>query len=186
MESLVTYLVAAMVAWVPPYAHAWTEPEADVRARYESIAHDLASVVLDESESPLFTGRDARTQTALLMLSVASFESSFRKSVDDGIGRGDGGRSYCLMQIRVGAGLTREGWTGPQLIEDRRRCFRAALHILHSSFGACHALPLEDRLSAYATGHCITEARISRSRVGRAKAWWTSHAAPPPPSPTQS
>lgn len=180
MENLVSYLVAAMVAWVPPLAHAPVESAANVRARYESIAHDLASVVLDEGELPLFSGRDGRTETALLMLSVASFESSFRKSVDDGIGRGDGGRSYCLMQIHVGDGITREGWTGRQLIEDRRRCFRAALHILHSSFGACHALPLEDRLSAYGTGHCVSDANVSRSRVGRAKAWWTTHAAPPP------
>lgn len=188
MENLVTYLVAAMVAWVPPVAHAWTEPPAEVQARYESIAQDLVSVVQDESEAPLFTGQDARTQTALLMLSVASFESSFQKRVDEGVGRGDGGRSYCLMQIRVGSGVTREGWTGRQLIEDRRRCFRAALHLLHSSFGICHALPLEDRLSAYATGHCINDLRVSRSRVGRAKAWWTTHAAPPPvpAAPTES
>jgi hypothetical protein len=179
MESLVSYLVAAMLAWVPAYAHAPLESSEQVLERYESIARDLANVALDESESPLFTGADARTETALLMLSVASFESSFSKRVDDGIRRGDRGYSYCLMQIHVGHGQTREGWTGQQLIDDRKLCFRAALHILQLSFSVCRALPVDDRLSAYASGHCFSEARVSRSRVGRARAWWESHAPPP-------
>jgi hypothetical protein len=178
MESLVTYLVVAMVAWVPPYAHPRTESSADVQARYESIARDLSEVALDEAEAPLFLGPDARAQTALLMLSVASFESSFQRAVDEGERRGDGGRSYCLMQIRVGRGVTREGWTGPQLTEDRKRCFRAALHMLRASFSICHAYPMEDRLSVYATGHCIRDALISRSRVARARQWWSAHPFP--------
>ncbi len=178
MESLVTYLVAAMVAWVPLRAQTPVESSAAARARYAGIARDVAQVVVDEEETPLFPGPDGRAQTALLMLSVASFESSYRRTVDDGIGRGDHGRSYCLMQIRVGAGATREGWTGPQLIEDRTRCFRAALHILRASFSACQKLTLDDRMSAYATGHCVAEATISRSRFARARAWWESHALP--------
>jgi hypothetical protein len=178
MESLVTYLVAAMFAWVPLYVHPASEPPADVQARYERIARDLSAVVLDESEAPLFDGPDARARTAMLMLSVASFESSFRKTVDDGIRRGDGGRSYCLMQIRVGQGVTREGWSGPQLLEDRKRCFRAALHMLRTSFAQCHSYPVEDRISVYATGHCMLDASISRSRVVRAERWWGSHALP--------
>jgi hypothetical protein len=182
MESLVTYLVAAMVAWVPLHAHAPLESPADAHARYESIAHDVAAVALEQSEAPLFDGPDGRAQTAVLMLSVASFESSFRKAVDDGQGRGDRGRSYCLMQIHVGDGVTREGWSGHQLVEDRTLCFRAALHILRSSFGACRALPVDDRLSAYASGRCFAEATISRSRIGRARRWWQSHAPPPSPA----
>jgi hypothetical protein len=178
MESLVTYLVAAMVAWVPLYVHPQTESSADVRARYESIARDLSAVVLDDAEAPLFNGPDARAQTALLMLSIASFESAFRKVVDDGVVRGDGGRSYCLMQIRVGQEVTREGWTGRQLIENRKRCFRAALHMLRTSFNMCHSYPVEDRVSVYATGHCMLDAPISRSRVVRARHWWAMHALP--------
>jgi hypothetical protein len=167
---------------VPLHHHLPSEQPDDVHARYESIARDLVTVAADEEEAPLFNGPDARVQTAVLMLSVASFESSFRKSVDDGRGLGDRGLSYCLMQIHVGGGLTREGWTGPQLVKDRKLCFRAALHILRASFGACHSLPLEDRLSAYASGHCFAEAAISRSRVGRARAWWRAHAPPTWPS----
>ena len=178
MESLVTYLVAAMIAWVPPVAQAPSESAADVQARYERIARDLASIVTDEGETALFAGPDGRAQTALLMLSVASFESSFRKTVDDGVGRGDGGRSYCLMQIHVGSGVTREGWSGQQLIDDRKMCFRSALHLLHSSFGVCHSYPIEDRLSAYASGHCYLDSAVSRSRMVRARNWWSAHPLP--------
>jgi len=178
MDSLVTYLVTAMLSWVPLHAHAPYESPADTRDRYDSIARDVASVVMDGGEEPLFGGTSGRTETALLMLSVASFESSFRKSVDDGIGRGDNGHSYCLMQIHVGTGTTPEGWSGPELVEDRKRCFRSALHMLRGSFGACHNLSMEDRLSAYATGRCIANVHVSRSRIGRARSFWESHAPP--------
>jgi hypothetical protein len=181
MESFVSYLVAAMLAWVPLHAHAPIETRDDAMARYESIARDVASVALDDAEDPLFGGSDGRTQTAVLMLAVASFESGYRKVVDEGIRRGDHGRSYCLMQIRVGSGATREGWSGTQLVEDRKLCFRAALHILRASFSVCRKLPVDDRLSAYATGRCIADAEISRSRVGRARAWWEGHAPPKAP-----
>jgi|SRR5579863_5098567 hypothetical protein len=185
MQNLVTYLVTAMLSWVPLHAHAPLESADDARGRYESIAQDVASVVLDGGEEPLFGGSSGRTETAILMLSVASFESSFKKSVDDGAGRGDHGRSYCLMQIHVGTGTTPEGWSGPQLVENRKACFRAALHMLRGSFGVCHNLPVEDRLSAYATGRCLPNVKISRSRIGRARAFWETHA-PPPVAPLET
>jgi hypothetical protein len=185
MNSLVTYLVAAMTAWVPLYAQPGPDSTDDTMARYESIARDVVSVAFDPSEKPLFSGPQGRAQTALLMLSVASFESGFRKAVDQGIRRGDRGDSYCLMQIHVGDGVTREGWTGKQLVEQRPLCFRAALHIMHRSFSVCRALPIEDRLSAYASGHCYEHAAVSRSRMNRARAWWASHT-PPAEPPTES
>jgi hypothetical protein len=177
MESLVAYLVAAMVAWVPLYAHR-TESADEARARYEVIARDAVTIAFDDGEAPLYAGPDGRAKTAVLMLAVASFESSFRPAVDDGVGRGDGGRSVCLMQIRVGAGTTREGWTGNDLVFDRTRCFRAALHILRSSFGTCRAYAEVDRLSAYATGRCLMGTEVSRARVTRARSWWMSHPLP--------
>ena len=178
MDSLVTYLVTAMLSWVPLHAHAPFESEADAQERYESIARDAAAVAMDGGEEPLFGGTNGRSETAILMLSIASFESSFKKKVDDGIGRGDHGRSYCLMQIHVGNGTTPEGWSGPELIDNRQRCFRAALHILRGSFGVCHGLPMEDRLSAYATGQCLPNVAISRSRIGRARTFWEAHSPP--------
>ncbi len=178
MDSLVTYLVSAMMAWVPLRAQAPFESLEDAQARYESIARDVASVAFDENETPIFDGLDGRSRTALLMLSIASFESSYKKTVDDGIGRGDHGQSVCLMQVHLWKPATREGWNARQLIEDRTRCFRSALHILHASFTMCQRLPVADRVSAYATGHCLPSAWISRSRVGRARSWWETHAPP--------
>jgi hypothetical protein len=178
MDSLVAYLVAAMIGWVPLHVHAPAESIDDARARYESIARDAIAVAFDESESPLFSGPEGRTQTALLMLSVASYESGYRVKVDDGRGLGDHGHSYCLMQVRVGTGVTREGWTGHDLVSNRQLCFRAGLHIARSSFGACHALAVDDRLSAYASGHCFADAAVSRTRVGRARTWREGHAPP--------
>jgi hypothetical protein len=185
MDSLVAYLVAAMIGWVPLHAHLPSESVNDARDRYESIARDVVSVAFDESESPIFSGPEGRTQTALLMLSIASYESGYQEKVDDGRVLGDHGHSYCLMQVRVGKGVTREGWSGHDLVTDRRLCFRAGLHILRTSFGACRALPVDDRLSAYATGHCFADAAISRSRVGRARAWREAHV-PPKPDATDS
>ena len=95
MESLVAYLVAAMIGWVPLHVHAPTESVDDARDRYESIARDVVSVAFDESESPLFSGPEGRTQTALLMLSVASYESGYREKVDDGRRLGD----HCALVL---------------------------------------------------------------------------------------
>jgi hypothetical protein len=176
MPDLVSYLVAAMTAWVPP--HALPEPKDDTLARYDSIARDAISVAYDEAEAPLFPGNDGRAQTALLMIAVASLESGYRRAVDDGTRLGDHGRSYCLMQIRVGMGMTADGWSGTDLVSDRSKCFRAGLHILRGSFNACRKLPVEDRMSAYATGRCTEGEEKSRLRVGRALAWWDTHARP--------
>ena len=90
MDGLVSYLVSAMLSWVPLYAQT-AESKEEALARYESIAQDVAAVAYDDQESPLFSGPNGRAQTALLMLSIASYESSYRKTVDDGTGLGDHG-----------------------------------------------------------------------------------------------
>jgi hypothetical protein len=173
MQGLIAYLVAAMIAWVPLGSQVESTQESE--ERYESIARDAAAVAFDEAEPTLFDGPDGRVQTALLLLSVASYESAYHKTVDEGSRRGDHGASYCLMQIRVGDGTTSEGWTGADLVENRTRCFRSALHILRGSFNVCRKLPLADRMSAYATGRCVRGSEVSRQRVQRAWEWWASH-----------
>src|SRR5258708_1970304 len=106
MESLVTYLIAAMVAWGPLRAQTPIESSAAALARYAGIARDVAQVVVDEEETPLFPGPDGRARTALLMLSVASFESSYRTTVDDGIGRVPPGRGRGAACPRGGGPAT--------------------------------------------------------------------------------
>ena len=97
IELVTTWLVGAMIAWVPPLH------DAD-RVRYESIARDMVAVAYDDQEAPLFAGADGRAKTALLMASIASFESQYRADVDDGRVTGDHGRSFCLMLVQVGGG----------------------------------------------------------------------------------
>jgi hypothetical protein len=175
LPPLAKYLLSAMSAWIPPSAQASLEPALEARERYESIASDLASVVLEDDVPPLFEGPSGRAQTALVALAVASFESYFRRDVDTGVRTGDQGNSWCLVQIKIGEGKTREGWTGKDLTTDRKKCFRAGLRMMRGSFLACRALPVLDRLSAYAIGSCVREQNESRLRVGRAKAFWTNH-----------
>src|SRR5262249_4293140 len=97
IATLSAYILSAMIAWMPLKVH-HREAEDEARARYQAIAQDIAAVALDENEPPLFAGEDGRTQTALLVASIASFESHFRADVDAGKARGDNGISWCVMQ----------------------------------------------------------------------------------------
>lgn len=169
IDAMASWLLGAMVAWSPPEGHIKEGADA-ARARYDSIAHDLAAVVMDPAEAPLFEGETGRAQTALLLASVASSESDFRKDVDTGKLRGDSGRSWCVLQIQV-FGKTPQQWTGQDLIEDRKRCFRAGLSVLRESFKKCHGMPIEYRMSAYTSGSCWEEP-LSKYRTRRALSFW--------------
>jgi hypothetical protein len=174
---LASYLLSAMVAWMPPKVH-HREGEAAALQRYEAIANDIAKVALDETEQPLFAGEDGRTQTALLVASIASFESHFRADVDEGKARGDNGVSWCLMQVQV-HGKTAEGWTGPELVNDRTKCLKAGLHLIRESFSMCKHLPLRHKLSGYTVGTCGSDS-ASEWRIGRAVKWMKEHPTPVP------
>lgn len=181
IEAMATWLLGAMIAWSPPEAHIKEGKEAAL-ARYDTIAHDLAAVALDPSEKPLFDGPTGRAQTALLLAAVASMESDFRKEVDTGKLRGDSGRSWCILQVQVW-GKTPEQWTGQELVDDRKRCLRAGLHVMRESFRMCHALPLEYRLSGYTSGSCWEEP-LAKVRTRRAFAYWKKKPFAPPPEDT--
>jgi hypothetical protein len=164
--QIVAWLVAAMFTWAPAR-------EADT-ARYTEIASDLAEVVYDPAEPPLFPGPDGRAKTAALLASIAAHESTFRPDVENGHARGDGGTSWCFMQLHIGSGKTVEGWTGGDVTNDRKLCFRAGLHIARESFRMCNAQPTVEKLSAYASGQCGRSAP-SRQMVSRAIAYTQHH-----------
>jgi hypothetical protein len=164
--QIITWLVAAMFAFAPA-----RESERD---RYTEIANDLVAVTYDEDEAPLFAGESGRAQTALLLASIAAHESTFRRDVEDGRARGDGGKSWCLMQLHIGSGKTVEGWTGEEVAADRTLCFRAGLHIARESFRMCAGLPLVEKLGAYASGTCGKSAE-SRQMITRAMAFFKRH-----------
>jgi hypothetical protein len=183
MNALVAYLLAAMLAWSPPADHEYYEPREETVARYVTIARTIAEVALDPAEPPLFGGPDGRAETALFIASVAFYESGgFRRDVELGTGkraRGDAGRSWCLMQVNIGGGVTEDRWTGPDLVNDQDKCIRAGLHRMRESFRHCSGQTFIDRLSGYTDGRCRDGANAAHRRTKRAVEFWEQH--PPRP-----
>lgn len=205
LDIVIAWIVSILVNITPIgspqyYADA-KETKEEMTERYNSIANDLAQVVYDPAEKPLFSGANGRAKTALVLLGIAKFEAvGLRKDIDLNIGpkaRGDSGQSWCMMQVLVGrpnkdGKTTRrivispegryswttdptKGWGGEDLAQDRKKCFRAGLAIARESFHACGGLngPLMDRLRVYARGNCTSEdgGRLSAHRMGAAKYW---------------
>ena len=169
---MIPWLLAAMVAWLAP------KTEAD-RVRYAAIASDAAHVASDPAEPPLFKGDDARERTALVLLAIARFESHYRADVDDGRVRGDEGASVCIMQIMLPGdarivldgplyrwGKPGEGWGKRELIEDRRKCLRSALHMARESMKLC------GDLSLYTSGRCNPLEGAAKTRLNLARKWY--------------
>jgi hypothetical protein len=153
------------------------ETKAEKQQRFYDISRDLMEVVYDDNESAIYSYQgDLKKEASLFtILSIAYFESGFRKDVDLGIGetgKGDDGKSYCLMQIHVGDGKTAEGWTGDDLVKDRKKCFKVGYRFIKSSFGACSSLPLDQRLTMYASGNCGNGITESKSRINLAQYWF--------------
>lgn len=189
MTPLASYFFALMV-WLSPIAAAvehTKEPAAvetvEARAdRYRGIAVALDEVVSDPAERSVFQGPDGRARTGVLLLALSWMESGFRADVDHGVGpaaRG-GAADSCLMQVRIGSGRTGEGWNHEDLTTDRTKCFRAGLHLVRQSYGACRGLPPEQRLTAYAAGTCSSRPgqEKSKARIAVARRL-LAHAAPP-------
>lgn len=204
MEPIIAWVLSFIVAVAPPdrrhFAEGDRETKEEALARYESIARDLVDVVYSPETKPLFAGPDGRAKTAALVLSMMRFESDFRRDVDFGIaaGRGDHGRSFCLMQIQTGSGRTwpwnkvkqrfaldkdppsevEIGWTGEELLQDRKKCLTAGLRIAKMSFNACGSLPESERLRVYASGSCGRGVKESANRFALAKRWYKDHPVP--------
>jgi hypothetical protein len=179
MTHLVAYLLSAMLSWSPAGEHAYYEARDQTLARYAVIARAIANVVLDPSEPSLFGGIDGRAETGLFVASVAFHESGgFRRDVQFGTGkhaRGDGGRSWCIMQVNIGQGMTGEHWTGPDLVSDPDKCIRAGLHWMRESFKHCTGQTFVDRLSGYTDGRCHDGAVAAHRRTERAVQFWEHH-----------
>ena len=170
--KLILWLVATMLRWTLP-----TPQHEAAAARYEEIAKDAVEVAFDPAEKPLFGNSIGRTQSVIVMLAIASYESGFRKDVEEGRARGDHGRSWCLMQINLGTSRVRldgdgwawakEGepgaWSGEDLAADRQKCFRMALHFARVSYRAC------GDLSLYTSGACSSTEKSAQFRALRAK-----------------
>jgi hypothetical protein len=184
-DALAAWLVGVMLAAVPPGKFkkpaVAVEAEDETHARYQALATSLAEVVLDPEERSLFPGDDGRRQTAALMLALSYHESGWRRDVDLGIDKKvrPGRQYWCVMQIGVDK-KTAEGWTGPDLVADREKCFRAGLHRLQQTRGSCRAQGHDAWLRSYASGNCTRGGKSVDQRMGTFRRWLTIHPVPAP------
>jgi hypothetical protein len=192
LKAVTAWIFSFMVSAAPPgrkvYYPEGQETKEDALVRYDAVARDIVDVVYSPNVKPLFTGPNGRAQTVSVILSVMSHESAFMRHVDLGLGkyaRGDQGRSWCSMQINIGAGKTMkwnvkhdrpvewnddpadvfDGYTGEELIANRKLCISEGLKILRISFGSTKGLPLDERLRVYASGDRNKGAEASRNRM---------------------
>ena len=209
MNTVTAWLFSFIVTFFPVDAKRWVpasrETPDDAKARYESIVADAASVLYDPANPPFFKGDHAREKTAAVFFAVMKTESGFRKDVDynlvmdDGeevendVGSGDGGDSWCLMQLDIGKHGHTQAWnatrgrfkypsdrktdtivpgfSGAELVEDRKKCFLTAYRYMKVSFEACSQLPIEDGLAMYASGKCDGGHKASEIRMRIAMNW---------------
>lgn len=193
------WILSFMVSTAPPgrttYVVEAQETQAEALARYESIATDIVEVVYDPQTKPLFKGEQGRARTVSVILALMLFESAFMKNVDEGKGkyaRGDAGKSWCLLQLNVGNGRsikwnTKEdrlpragdkpedihpGFTGLEMVQDRKKCIVAGLRSLRVSFSSCPGLGIDQKLRVYGSGSCEKGAKESAVRMNAAIRFW--------------
>lgn len=210
------WLLSAMAEWAPIAKKPVGETAEQAATRRAEIVRDLLIVTNDPEERPLFGGANARALTAAFMLAWSVEESGgWHLFVDNGKWRGDSkdntfnGTSWCITQQNIGGGRTwawnrkayraalpgdspadvTPGSTGPELIKDRTKCWRAALHVFHNSVTACAAMhpPVKseggkinpDVFSAYASAQgCTPGMATVHARYNRFRAFITAHPAP--------
>lgn len=203
LTDMEEWITGRMLKWVPvgkSYYKDAKETEEEGRNRYLSIAKDAISVAYDLNEKPIFPGPYGRSKTLAVMLAIAESESAFRKDVDYGIGkyaRGDGGRSWCLMQIQLSSpvkGKTRirldlnteyfnyvshaSAIGGEDLVSNRKLCFRSALRMIRKSFDICSRSKVENRLSMYTGEGCSSKSPKSKYKMTKAINWLKDKIAP--------
>lgn len=197
-EKAIEWMVSFMTRHAPPgrktfYTDA-QETKEEALERYHGIASAIVDVVYNPKTKPLFGGANGRARSSAVILAIMLFESGYMKSVDNGVRRGDAGKSWCLLQINIGAGRTLrwntkfdrpvrmgddaadifEGYTGRELVEDRKKCVGEAYKALRLSFGACSSmqLPLDQKLRVYGSGNCNGAVKESRLRMKAAIKFW--------------
>ena len=162
--TLAAATLAAIVALSPPSAPVetfpgWAETPQQRLTRYHAIADDVAGAVEEMVAAPGACGtlEQCRARAVGLLLGIAWHESGFAPDVDAGQcyrgrdGRGprcDSGRSHSMWQLRTG------GEEAELFAHSRREAAKAALRKARRSLGACHRLPEDERLVAYAGGRC--------------------------------
>lgn len=165
--------------------------------RYKSIAKDLVEYIYHPDTKRLFRGtHHGRSRSVVVLLGTMLHESGFMKHVDLNLGkhgRGDAGRSWCMLQLRIGTKKTLRwntafdrrvfwgdntediflGYTGDELIANRTLCIQEGYKLMRISFKDCEDLPILERLTGYASGMCTPkkddEESLQRFQDGQKK-----------------
>lgn len=168
-DTLIAWAVSIMMTWANPakmYPNDEAMQEAHV-ATYEDKARDAIATVYDRNNtSTIFGGKYGKAMDTALLLKIAASENSYIEN-PGGVPEINGGRSWCMMSLNIGNGKTIEGWTGPELDADRRKCFKAGYNAMKRSFGGCRRLPFKYGLSVYHSGKCL-EDPMSETRINDA------------------
>jgi len=174
MNLLSAWAFSAILALAPSNDYTKKfESETEMKSRYQDIADDLVKAI--NSSKPIFKGDRAELDTAALLISIAKFESGFRKDIDNGTVKGDSGRSVCLTQINLGHGKVRVGddemrsWAAKDILDDRKKCFMVAIEVIRESMQRCKGYKGSDVLSMYTTGTCRSNEKFARNRWNLAK-----------------
>lgn len=179
LETIVKYVVAAMLFWSPPSAHPDKNKE-QLTAYYESIATDIVTVALDPEEPPVMKGAHPRRATSILLAALAAKESNFEPRIDLGKclrHECDGGYAFSMWQIHPEIGIKlvgetfrhdRDGMKGPELIADRKKAVRVALHMARSSMKSTGTL-------CFYTGEPYDDAPKAEVRLSLARSYLESH-----------
>jgi hypothetical protein len=170
---LASYLLTAMVSWVPLKEHSYYEKEDSTLLRYCEIALAMATVALDESRTPVFSGDDGKVKTALLLASIASTETGYEKNAVTCKRNGDNGIAFGPWQTHT---------SKAQTCNNLSDAAGFALNFVERSFNWCTSLnprinPL-DKLSGYTDGRC-RESWQSRQKITCALKWHSSNPLPP-------
>ena len=160
LSALALAVILSAIAGAPALA----------RVPPEDLARDVAGVVESEGGIPEL----GRRATVRMLLAISFHESGWRTDVDSGAKRGQG-IDLCLMQVRPVNGFV-DQWTIAELLADRRRCIAIGLKRARRSIAKCRthegaAVPLIDRLAAYASGSCGRARAVSREFFALERKW---------------
>ncbi len=178
MPRMQAWIFSLLVLLAPPERIAaqpsfpgWHETAAQLTARYQSIATDIAAVV--ETETPIARGPHGREQTAAMLVAVSWLESGWAPDVDSGScfrghngrsSRCDSGRAFSVYQVQVADPVLRE-----LVRTDRREATRVALARIRRSIAACSRFGDLARLNAYASGRCDRGQTKGAERIALAR-----------------
>lgn len=173
--TIVAWLTSMMLSWIPAYvtdnANA-VETRDEMKDRFTEIADDVYDVVKEDGN--IFYGNHADIRSMWAILGTSHHETRWAKEVDvwtheDTHVIKDG--AWCLMQIQLGKKkiyldgenkdyivdsniVTLEGWSGRDLVADRKKCLKVGYRMIKQSFGACRNKPMSLWMAAYASGSC--------------------------------